>query len=95
MDLEQIQKCVGLQLRSSTRIKWSTHWKLKQKRVSDTDFKSIIPYIKLISTKRTDIFWIANYSLIGRDLDDEDSEDDDESSEEEMPKSKVTQNITK
>ena len=40
-------------------------------------------------------FWIVNYSLIGRDLDDEDSEDDDESSEEEMPKSKVSQNITK
>ena len=40
-------------------------------------------------------FWIVNYFLIGRDLDDEDSEDDDESSEEEMPKSKVTQNITK
>ena len=49
----------------------------------------------MISTKRIDIFWIVNYFLIGRDLDDEDSEDDDESSEEEMPKSKVTQNITK
>ena len=50
--------------------------------------------LKLISTKRIDIVLIVNYSLIGRDLDDEDSEDDDESSEEEMPKSKVTRNIT-
>ena len=50
--------------------------------------------IKFIPTKTIDILWIINYSLIGRDLDDEDSEDDDESSEEEMPKSKVTRNIT-
>ena len=94
MDLEQIQKCVGLQLRSSTRIRWLTHWNLKLKRVSNKEFKSISPCIKLISTKRIDIVLIVNYSLIGRDLDDEDSEDDDESSEEEMPKSKVTRNIT-